>query len=320
MKQKIYKVLMFCALLGVVLLQLNQLLSFKYPDGVRQMEQFYELEKESVDILVLGSSHAFVNVNPAVLYEEEGIAAYDLCASMQPMWHTYYYLKEALKYQKTKLIVLDVFRFVEKKDDSSESMLVKSTFGMRPSKEKWESICAGLQEEHKKEAYIYMLEFPVYHSRYVELTKEDFCYDSVLSEDYKGFYPVFGIQKMTRPDVDHVTECAPIEEKTRKYFEMILELAKQEEIPVLLINFPYIINERDKAVYNSLELLLKEFQNQYEVVYKDFNKEYDAIGLDFSSDYADYDHLNQKGAQKFNAYLADYIKKNYAIPDRRKGQ
>lgn len=316
MKQKICKMIVFVTLLCVALSYFNHLLAFKHPDGVRQMEQFYQLDKGSVDVLVLGSSHAFVNVNPELLYQEEGIAAYNLCASMQPMWHTYYYLKEALKYQTPKLIVLDVFRITEKNTFSNESTLVKSTFGMRFSKEKWESILAGIKAGQERDAYLYLLEFPLYHSRYTELTQEDFQYESVLDETYKGFYPVYETQKMIKPDVSDVTAKEPIEEKTKQYFERILKLAHEEAIPVLLINAPYILNEKDKKIYNSLELLLEEYEESYQVAYKDFNEDYEAMGLDFSSDFADYDHLNDKGTQKFNAYFADFIKENYAIPNK----
>ncbi|MBO6015965.1 MAG: hypothetical protein J6P60_05195, partial [Lachnospiraceae bacterium] len=160
------KALGFLVLLGLVLSQLNQILSFKYDDGILQMEQFYKQEPGSVDVLVLGSSHAFVDIDPAVLYERRGIAAYDLCASMQSTWHTYYDLKEALKYQTPKLIVLDVYRIVENFDYSKESKLIKSVCGMRPSPDKLAAIRAGLSEEQQRDAYLYFLEFPLFHGRY----------------------------------------------------------------------------------------------------------------------------------------------------------
>lgn len=55
----------------------------------------------------MGSSHSFVNFNNGTLYEEYGIASYDLGGSLQPMWNSYYDLKEALKTQTPELIVLE---------------------------------------------------------------------------------------------------------------------------------------------------------------------------------------------------------------------
>ena len=44
---------------------------------------------------------------------------------------------------------------------------------------------------------------------------------------------------------------------------------------------------------------------------------YRQMGLDFSSDYADHAHLNEGGSAKFTAFLGDWIKTNYEVPDRR---
>lgn len=303
----------FLAILFITLTQLNRIFSFKYDDGICQMEQFYKQEKDSVDVLVLGSSHAFVNISPEILYEQEGIQAYNLCASMQPTWHTYYYLKEALQYQHPKLIVMDVFRLVENFDYSKESKLIKSTYGMKMSKNKLDSIKAGLSEENQSNAYLYFMEFPAYHSRYTDLTKDDFVFDKEKMEDYKGFYPVQQVTPMERPWLENVTECTEIEEKTLGYFRLILELSKEEGIPILLVNAPYILNEDDKKIYNSLEKILQEYDDSYQITYIDFNQMYDELGIDFSTDFADYDHLNETGVKKWNPYLATFIKENYDL-------
>ena len=309
----ILKPLGFLAILTFVLIQLNRVLSFKYDDGICQMEQFYKQEENSIDVLVLGSSHAFVNINPQILYEQGGIQAYNLCASMQPTWHTYYYLKEALEYQHPKLIVMDVFRLVENADYSKETALIKSTYGMKLSSNKWESIRAGLSRERQSEAYIYLFEFPAYHGRYEDLTREDFVFDKEKMENYKGFYPVSKVAPMKRPELENITECTPISQKTWDYFQQILELAKTEEIPVLLVNVPYIQSEADKKIFNTLEEHLQNYDASYQITYTDFNQKYDELGIDFDTDYADYDHLNESGVDKLNYYLAEFIKEHYGF-------
>jgi len=307
----------FGLILVSILIQLNQIFSFKYEDGIVQMEQFYRQKAGSVDVLVLGSSHAFVDIDPALLYQQQGVAAYDLCASMQSTWHTYYYLKEALKYQTPKLIVMDVFRLVENYDYSKESKLIKSVYGMRPSVNKLEAIRAGLGSEDQDKAYLYFFEFPSYHSRYTDLTERDFTYDQSDLSDYRGHYPAFEVTPMQRPQMDEVTECDPLEPKTEEYFRKILELAKENEIPVLLVNAPYIISEDDKKIYNTLENMLAEFGEDDQITYMDFNRMYDELGLDFEVDFADADHLNRTGVMKLGSYLASYLADHYDLPDRR---
>lgn len=319
MKRKGIRILVFFLLAGVLLSQLNRVLAFRYEDGIRQMEGFYKQPGGSVDVLVMGSSHAYVDIDPAVLLNEEGISAYDLCASMQPIWNTYYDLKEALKYQQPKLIVVDIYRLVESFDYVKESKLIKSTFGMRPSKEKMAAIRESLSAEQQKDAWLYFLEFPIYHNRYREVTFSDFLTDYSLPEDYRGHVPADHVEAMERSAVSQVTEQMPMTEKTALYFQKLLDLAKKEKIPVLLILTPYIVQEDDQKVYNTVKELLATYPED-EVRFLDFNEAYDEIGIDFATDFADYDHLNVAGCQKFSSYLGKVLRTLYELPDYRNEQ
>nr|MBQ8253259.1 hypothetical protein [Lachnospiraceae bacterium] len=317
MKKNLAKIIGFLFVLGIVLFKLNDIVAFKYTDGITQMEHFYELDEDSVDVLVLGSSHAFVNVSPAILYGEYGIASYDLCASMQPMWNTYYYLKEALKYQSPDLIVLDVYRLVEVFPYSKESKIVKSVYGMRMSANKYYAIKESLGPEEKNNVLLHMTEFPLYHSRYAELTAEDIDRGLIIGEGYKGAHPVTEVAAMERPEPEKVTETMEIEPKTKEYFEKILHLAQENEIPVLLINAPYIVPADDQKVFNTLERYLEEQQTYKKVDYIDFNRMYDEMGIDFQTDFSDHNHLNVNGLPKFNKVLGEYLIQNYELTDRR---
>jgi len=317
MKKNIVRIVGFLMILAITLLKLNDVVAFKYTDGVTQMEHFYEMEEGTVDVLVLGSSHAFVDVNPKMLYDEYGIAAYDLCGSMQPMWNTYYYMKEALAYQTPQLIVLDVYRLVEAFPYSKESKIVKNTYGMRFSRNKYESVKTSLSREDKGDILLHMLEFPSYHGRYVDLTAEDFDRSLILDAGYKGAHPVTEVAPMQRPELAHITETLEIEAKTMEYFEKILLLAKEKEIPVCLINAPYIVEEDDQKIFNTLEEYLVS-QTQYkDVFYVDFNQMYDEMQIDFTTDFADPNHLNVNGLGKFNHALGKCLKEMYELPDRR---
>ena len=305
-KRKICQAAVLTVLFCLLIIQLNHVLAFRYEDGILQMEAFYKLPENSVDVLVLGSSHAYVDIDPAILYEKQGITAYNLCASMQPMWNTYYTLKEALNYQTPKLIVLDLYRMVDEFDYAKESKLIKSTFGMRPSRNKMNAIRESLPKERQDEAWLYFLEFPCYHGRYDEVTWADFSWKKQYDASYRGNITLDEVQPMERPALSGVTEKIPVTEKTEHYFREILSLAKERQIPVLLILTPYCMNEDDKKVFLSVEDIIAEYDGE-NVNYIDFNQYYDEIGIDFETDFADYDHLNRKGMTKFSAYLADVL-------------
>lgn len=54
MKKSVFRIVGFIVLLSVVLCRVNNIFSFKYSDGISTLSHFYDLEKNSVDVLVLG--------------------------------------------------------------------------------------------------------------------------------------------------------------------------------------------------------------------------------------------------------------------------
>ncbi len=77
-------------------------------DSTTIVNGFYAEKKNDIDLLVLGSSNSFCTINPLVLYEQYGIAAYDFGSSSQPLNITVLYLKEAFRRQKPKVVALEI--------------------------------------------------------------------------------------------------------------------------------------------------------------------------------------------------------------------
>lgn len=106
----------FGMLLIGMLWRTNNILRVKGFSAGYSMETFYRQTSGTVDVLNLGNSHMFTNVNPAILWDEYGITAFNLGAGLQPLWNTYFYMDEALKYQTPKVIVVDLFGAVQTAD------------------------------------------------------------------------------------------------------------------------------------------------------------------------------------------------------------
>lgn len=63
--------------------------------------------RDSLDYLYLGSSYAYCDVDPVVLYDRTGLTGYVLAGPEQTLSQTYWYLREALKTQDPALVVLE---------------------------------------------------------------------------------------------------------------------------------------------------------------------------------------------------------------------
>lgn len=70
---------------------------------------FHNLPENSMDVLVLGSSHAQYSFCPAYFYEDTGLYSYVLGTGGQPLEMSYEMLKEGLKTQSPKLVILEVY-------------------------------------------------------------------------------------------------------------------------------------------------------------------------------------------------------------------
>lgn len=313
MHKSIIRITCFILILFVVLGGINQVFKFKYGDGIYDVTKFYELEDNTVDVLFLGSSHAFEDFNTGTLWDEYGISSYILGGSAQPMWNTYYYLKEALKTQKPKVIVLEGFGTTYSRDYIDDSTIIKNNYGLKWSLDKLDSIKVSAPKERWCE---FILEYVQYHTRYSELSAADFLPNQNyrLYDDWKGFGCNMETTELSTIDVSTVTEKVSLYEKTERYYRMIIELAQENDIPIVVMISPYsAISEQEQKKYNSASDIAAE----YRVPFMNYNLYLSDIGIDYDTDAGDIMHLNYKGNQKYTAYIGEYLKANYEIPDHR---
>lgn len=312
--KNILKASAFLILLCAVIISLNGVLILKNQTGPRQMEAFYKLPNNSLDVLTIGSSHVFMNINTGALWDEYGIAAFNLGASRQPFWNSYYCLAEALKTQKPKLVILDVYYAMANYEYSREAESVLNIAGMKLSQNRFEASKATAANYPD-----YFLGLPLYHDRYASLGESDFptIRNKELLANWKGYVPAFGNNGLeANPSSSLVDELKPLSAKTDLYLRKTIELAQEEGIPILLVSIPYPWTENEQFKYNAVEAIAAEYEIPFltsETMLQ--NAELNFVGSD--SDLADSTHLNYQGGHKIASYLGEYIKQNYAIPDRR---
>ncbi len=313
MKKTAVKVVSGALILCMLFWHANHVLAVKYDDGIYSVTNFYELEKNTVDVLVLGSSHAYMSFNTGVLWREHGISSYLLTASAQPLWNTYYYLKEALKTQKPKLIVLEGYRLLEEEEFLDAGYVIKSTYGLKWSKNRLDAIRASAPQEDWPG---YLLGYTQYHDRYQELSEEDFTSgkEAEKYETWKGFELGMTAQPMDQPDFGTCTGCLSLTEKTEKYYRAIIELAQAQGIPIMVVIAPYGgMTQEDQKKFHTAERIAGEYQ----VPFFNYNLMEDELWIDYGTDMFNTSHLNGRGSCKFTSYWGEYIAGQYDLPDHR---
>lgn len=296
------------------LLVIRNILEYKSPHGINQTRAFYHQRRNTIDVLAVGSSHVHCDINTGELWNSYGIAAYDFSAAEQPLWITYYYLKEAYKYQSPKVVVLDLFSAARFKEDFHYKWAEESFRGFRFSKTKLDMLNISIEEEYKKE---YFPSFLTYHNRYIDLNKEDLYNifgNHKEKKISKGFTPGFIVadQSKTFTAWDELDDYN-LTEKSELYLNKIIELTRSEGSKLVLIVAPYNLDERDRITYNQIE----EIAKKENVPFYDFTDELEEIGIDRAHDFNDHTHLNYWGSVKFSNYLGQVLKNEVEIPDRR---
>lgn len=315
MKKLCSTLFLLCMFAGIVIV-LGRATLNRTDAGCIQLADFYKLEEDTVDVLCVGSSHVYYSINTCMLYDDYGMASYLLASPAQPVWISYYFLEEALKTQSPKLVVFDVCTLYKKQSDLGAASW-PSLISMKPSREKWKAIHAVNQEEKLLDAVGAFFSFPYYHTRYDELTRQD--YENTKRVRYHGYKPDFQVissrELLCWANIDRTgfDEMEPVSERTERYLRKLIELCMEQKIPLVFVNSPYLnqTEEKQKA-YNYVFAIAKE----YGIPYLDSNF-VEEMQIDFSKDLLEPSHLNYYGSVKYTDYLAKWMKSHYEIPDRR---
>ncbi len=287
----------------------DQTLQFKYDDGITPMEDFYAYPSNSIDVLLLGSSHIGVNIDTTILYNDYGIASYKLWGATQPIWNSYYNLAEALKTQHPKVVVLEALGLAHTTEYYDYANAVKNTMGLHWSRNKVDAILASYEPDQLLNAF-----FPLsqYHSRYGELDDSDFSHyfwnSSISGHNTQNW----DASCVMDPPSD-TTERLPLGDKQLKYLKKIIYLCNKNDIPLLVLTAPYTTPDEERARLNTAN----DYLTENCIAQLDCLTNYEEYGIDFTSDFGDTaGHLNSTGCAKFSSILGEYLQKNYDLPVR----
>ncbi len=307
----------FCILAGLVIAYATYVLTPKYDYGICSMVNFYDQPENSMDVLAVGTSLAYAGINTNVLWSEYGIAAYNLCSAEQPYWVSYYVIREALKTQKPKVILLDAKPSIYTRDYSKRGRTILSTYGIRGMENRIGAMLACV--EKTEDAVGYILGLPQVHSNYKNVKRSDFAFpldNGGRSSNWKGYIEVDAVEHHQKPSLVWTSTRRNMNEREEAYARKIFELCAQEEIEVMLVGFPNPDYASDHMYYNALWAVAQE----YGIGEMNYNNPDLKFGLRYSSDFADWQHLNVKGSMTFSRKLGEDLKKIYDLPDRRRDE
>jgi len=273
---------------------------------------FYAEPRNSLDVLFMGSSRMLNGVSPMQLWEETGVPSHNLGQNGQVLPLTYYHLQEALRHQKPRVVVLDVYKVIQDSLTDSAAALHSTLDNMPMGLPKLQAAWDLLPEEERAE---YLLDIIVYHDRWKELTPEDF---RPADPTEKGAQTLFyQAQPQEGWFIIPESQTAPAVELAVRYLEKIVRLCEDKGVDLLLVALPYTTPADDELNRQAVLNGVRAYADRWGVPYVNLMYRLDELDFDFTTDMADIYHINWRGVAKVTSWFGTYLTEHYDLPDRR---
>ena len=129
MKNKVLKIIKaaaFIALTAMIIVLITPVFQKKNINGAWnytvKVNAFKNLEKDILDVIFFGSSHAYCSFVPSE-FDKYGLDSYVLATQQQTSAMSYYYMVEALKTQSPSVIVYETYMIGEKEYIPEDSVI-----------------------------------------------------------------------------------------------------------------------------------------------------------------------------------------------------
>lgn len=289
---------------------MNILLTPKYSTSLVEggmIREYYHSPKDH-EVIFIGDCEVYANFSPPVLYEETGIKSYIRGSSQQLIWQSYYILKETLKYETPRVVIFNVNAMRYDKPVSESYNHLTADY-MKWSSEKVNLINASMTKEEN--FLYYLLPITRYHSRYKELTKEDFQYlFKKKNNTFNGFLINKNIKPVTSLPTKRILPNYEFAQENFDYLNKILQLCQDNNIKLVLIKAPSLY----PFWYEEYDEQITEFAKENNINYYNLINQASTIGLDYTTDTYDAGlHLNLYGATKLSKYFAHLLTDNYDL-------
>lgn len=293
--------MIFCFIFNIV----QEILLNKDGNYYKQ-KTIYSLKENTIDLILVGSSHNDAGFVPKVFDNILELESYNMGKTGARIEQVEYLIKEHLKAQNPKVIVIEGFSFVPIAKEHVKVLANWSFDSFDLSFNKVEAIL-NTTEKNKINHIFPLLE---YHERWKVLKKKDFSFYKKIKNSNKGWGAGNTERKFDKwfdNDFSSVKEIRKINRTEEKSLENIIKMCKKKNIKLFIVTLPY----KNQLGFNALEMV--KVNNYLEKTYKedlivlDLNKKYKELNVN-SKEFVDEGHLNQKGAYKYSKYVAEFLK------------
>lgn len=291
--------------------------------GYTRLMGFYGLESNTIDVVFIGTSVTFSSFMPMEAWNECGMAAYDYCTNVQFENSLRYSVREVLKTQSPKLIVIDVAPFIfdhyagnEDWDEEQRELYIK--YNIDSMKYSFDRLCLvqeinGDRKGDLLSLFYYYFDIIRYHTNAPSYKAYHNAYNDV-ERGYgyleKNAGEVINLNSLVQDDGSEKS----LEGCHEEYLRNLLAEVDHLDCDIVFYCAPILFNNENQFLRKNY---IKKTVEESGYVFWDLSAEIDTIGLEYDMDFWSFNHFDSLGAEKVTDYLSKLIVDSYNIPDRR---
>lgn len=289
-------------------------LSNTYWPTTASYRAFYEMEKNSIDVLFLGSSYCVNSFSPMEIYNQYGIRSFNLGSEQQSIFLSYYWLKEALRFQSPSVIILEEYflKGINPNEpiNMNEGLIRKGLDPMRWSDVKLEAVKELCLLDQKQNIKSWIFTNIRFHDRWKELEETDFTIDpNIIYSQLMGWAPgtdgYRGFEPFTFSEEEQPTLLEPL---MVEYFIKMAHLCEENGIQMVLVGVP------SDAADAKLSCSLSKIAKENSVDYIEMSEETTWAEIGYRSPTENpVGHGNVWGNIKTSQYIGCLLKEKYNV-------
>lgn len=268
------------------------------PNEYKYKAEWMETHVDSVETLILGTSHAFYGIDPSFFREK----AFSLANSAQPLrYDAFLFSKYCNRLKSLKHVILSVsyFTLFDAYDEKAEG-------------ENWRSVNYKVYFDDPQISDLSKNSYFIFHPKPLEEKFKRFLKgNTILACSKNGFgYPIFRVHQ--KHVLDNASARVWVNHHTPKdwsglknnvgYLKLIAEECKKMHVQFVIVTTPtwHTYYERlDQKQLTKMHEVIHDLQKQYPIRYIDMMKDNRFVENDFT----DCNHMSCVGARKLSSIL-----------------
>lgn len=283
------------------------------------MAGLFKEPEDTVDVVILGASEAYVDYSAAYAYEQYGFTSYPYAWDAATGMLYEAQVREILKRQNPEWILVEIngilYDDIKDVTNSNSLRIFLDHTPMGVNKLRTMAEFAPVEDW-----YHYLFPLAKYHDAWKTAYDQGGLLRDWLSVKQKGSVlkgNVTNVMPFDAPesrDVRQDFSREPLEPQAEAYLISFLEFCRENGLDnVIFVRFPHIIasdwNYGRFRRCNKAEQIIQS----YGFSFINLERNYQDIGLDFSSDFYNEDHLNYMGQQKLTAHLGKILTEEFGL-------